>query len=145
MKRDARSTHVDGGDPEIAVADDPLYGEALLAWLHRSALLNIASTPNAIAGLRIVEHRILAIDLMLDGKIIRIGCGPMAFERSSYLATFHLGSSCSVYWLRRNPRSTTAALMPTAAGCLAGKGPICPMPMTIASFVTITPSWPAQR
>jgi hypothetical protein len=40
--------------------------------------------------LRIVKHRILAIDLMLDHEIIRIGCGPVSFERSPYLAIFHL-------------------------------------------------------
>src|SRR6185312_3551368 len=35
------------GDPEVAVADDPLDGEALCARLHRSALLNLASAANA--------------------------------------------------------------------------------------------------
>src|SRR5436190_16640481 len=78
------------GDPEVAVADDPLDGEALLIRLHRSALLNLASAANAFARLRVVEHRILAINLMLDCEVIRIGCGPVAFERSPYLAIFHL-------------------------------------------------------
>src|SRR5204863_9382835 len=78
------------GDPEVAVAGDPLDGEALLIRLHRSALLNLASAANAFARLRVVEHRILAINLMLDCEIIRIGCGPVTFERSPYLAIFHL-------------------------------------------------------
>src|SRR5689334_6603445 len=78
------------GDPEVAIADDPLDGEALLARLHRSALLNLAAAANAFARLRIVEHRIFAVDLMFDDEIIRIRCRPVAFERSPYLATFHI-------------------------------------------------------
>src|SRR3954470_3160049 len=58
------------GDPEVAIADDPLDGEALLVWLHRSALLNLAAAANAFARLRIVEHRIFLVDLMLDNEII---------------------------------------------------------------------------
>jgi len=80
------------GDPEVAVADDPLDGEALLARLHCSALLNLASAANALARLRIVKDRVLTIDLVLDQEIIRIGCGPMSFERSPYLAIFHIRS-----------------------------------------------------
>src|SRR5215471_19920075 len=41
------------GDPEIAAADDPLDCEALLARLHRSALLDVVSAANAFARLRI--------------------------------------------------------------------------------------------
>ena len=65
VKRHAVIAEHQFGDPEVAVADDPLDGEALLARLHRSALLNLASAANAFARLRIVEHRILSVDLML--------------------------------------------------------------------------------
>jgi hypothetical protein len=52
--------------------------------------LNLASDANVFTRLRIVEHRILAIDLMLDHKVIRIGRRPVSFECSPYLVIFHL-------------------------------------------------------
>ena len=89
------------GDPEIAAADNPLDGEALLARLHLPALLNLGPTANAFARLRISELRILLVDLMLDDEIIGIGCRPVAIERGPYLTISHLDlpqlSSPSIY------------------------------------------------
>jgi hypothetical protein len=53
--------------------------------------LDLAAAANALTRLRVVEHRILAINLMFDGEIIRIGSRPVAFEGSSYLTIVHVG------------------------------------------------------
>jgi hypothetical protein len=47
VRRHAVIADHDFADPEIAVADDPLDGEALLARLYRSALLDFVSAANA--------------------------------------------------------------------------------------------------
>src|SRR4051812_44351344 len=110
VRRHAVITEHEFSDPKVTVADDPLDGEALLARLHRSALLNLAAAANAFARLRIVEHRILAIDLMLDREIIRIRWGPVAFERSAYLAIFHLVLPSRFSSLHRGSRSRSEML-----------------------------------
>ena len=60
------------GHPEIAVPDDPLDGEALLAWLHRSALLDFVSAANAFARLRVLKRCIFVVNLVLCLEIICI-------------------------------------------------------------------------
>src|SRR5262249_43789437 len=90
VRRQAVIAEHEFGDPEIAVADDPLDGEALLARLHRSALLDVASAANAFARLRIVGHRILARDLMLAHNIICIGGSPVPLDRIPSPPIVHL-------------------------------------------------------
>jgi len=78
--------------------------------------------------LRIVEHRILAIDLMLYREIIRIGCGPVAFERGPYLAIFHLDLPRRVL-----PRHYSSLSSPSMVGmCSDTVGRMC-----IACCITV--------
>src|SRR5262249_1262755 len=65
-------------------ADDSPDTEALPVRLDGPALLDIAPAADALAGLRIVEHSVFAIDLMLGLEIVGVGCRPMPVERGSY-------------------------------------------------------------
>src|SRR5206468_3189550 len=85
VRRRAVITEDEFADPQVATADDPLDPEALLARLYRSALLDVAAATDALAGLRIMQNSIVAINLVLGGEVIRVGCGPVAFERRPYL------------------------------------------------------------
>src|ERR1700704_1796753 len=53
-------------DPEIAAADNSPDRKAFLVWLDESALLNVVPTADPLARLRIVKHRILAVDFMFN-------------------------------------------------------------------------------
>src|SRR6516225_2817377 len=77
-------------DPEITVADDSPHGKALLARLNGPALLDIAPTLDALAGLRIVEHGVVAVDVMFGVEIVSVGGSPMPLECSPYFAISHL-------------------------------------------------------
>jgi hypothetical protein len=56
------------GDPEIAAADNSPDRKTLLVWLEESALLNVVPAADPLARLRIIKHRILAVDFMFDLK-----------------------------------------------------------------------------
>src|SRR6476660_5201164 len=77
-------------DPQITVADDSPHRKALLARLNGSALLDIAPTSDALTGLRIVEHGVVAVDVMFGGEIVNVGGSPMPLERRPYFAISHL-------------------------------------------------------
>src|SRR5580704_16080279 len=49
-------------DPEISAADDSLNRKTLLVWLHEPALLNVFPAADPLARLRIIKHRILAVE-----------------------------------------------------------------------------------
>ena len=68
------------GDPEVARADDPPDREALLVRLHGARRLNVAPPTDALARLRIFEHRVLLIDLMLRLEVVGVGRGPVAIQ-----------------------------------------------------------------
>src|SRR5678816_333379 len=53
------------GDPQLATAEDTPDREPLLVWLHRAALLDVMPAADPLARLRIVEHGILGVDVML--------------------------------------------------------------------------------
>src|ERR1700754_5330786 len=59
-------------DPEITRADDSPHRKALLVRLNGSALLDIAPASDALAGLRIVEHSVIAVDVMLGVEIVSV-------------------------------------------------------------------------
>ena len=66
------------------------HRKALLARLNGSALLDIAPTSDALAGLRIVEHGVVAVDVMFGVEIVSVGGSPMPLERCPYFAISHL-------------------------------------------------------
>src|ERR1700722_17181707 len=74
------------GDPEIAGANDSPHSEALSVWLHRARRLNVPPPADALTRLRIFEHRVLAVDLVLLLEVARIGGGPVAIQSRSNLS-----------------------------------------------------------
>ena len=58
------------GDPQTAGTQNAPDFEALLARLHCAACLNVGPPANALPRLRIFENGIVAINLMLRGKIV---------------------------------------------------------------------------
>src|SRR3569833_4466825 len=78
------------GDPEIAAADHAPNVEALLVRLDRAALLDIATCADALAGLRIIKHGILVVDLMLGFEIAGIRSIPVALQRLAHCSIIHL-------------------------------------------------------
>ena len=53
-------------------------------------LLNIAPAADALARLRILEHRVLSVNLVLRLEVVRVGCGPVEIQSRSNLTVFHL-------------------------------------------------------
>src|ERR1700716_4557811 len=51
-------------DPEIAAADNSPDRKTLLVWLGATALLNVEPAADPLAGLQIIKHSILAVDLL---------------------------------------------------------------------------------
>src|SRR5215469_4075993 len=60
------------GDPEITRADD------------------LPPPADALARLRIFEHRVLSVNLMLPLEVVRIGSGPVAIQRRADLSLVHV-------------------------------------------------------
>src|ERR1700730_4012677 len=69
------------GDPEIAAADDAPHRETLPVRLQAPALLDVAAAADALAGLRIVENGVVAVDVVLGLEIAGIRSHPMALQR----------------------------------------------------------------
>src|ERR1700753_3634297 len=80
------------GHPKIVGADDSTDLEALFIRLNCAAALDVLAAANALARLRIFEHRVFAIDLMLGLKIPGIGSQPMPIQEDTYLVVFHAAS-----------------------------------------------------
>src|ERR1700722_5282777 len=65
-------------DPQLANAKNAPHRKALLVRLGHARGLNVASAADALAGLRVFEHRIVPVNVMLGLEIIGVGGGPMA-------------------------------------------------------------------
>src|ERR1700722_7909520 len=70
-------------NPKVARADNPPHSEALFVRLHRSRRLNIPPPTDALARLRIFEHRVLLVNLMLRLEVVCVGRGPVAIQSRS--------------------------------------------------------------
>src|ERR1700719_1330736 len=77
-------------DPEIAAADNSPDRKTLLVWLDESALLNVVPAADPLARLRIIKHRILAVNFMFDLEIARVRSIPMALQRHPHGSIIHL-------------------------------------------------------
>src|SRR3979490_391570 len=77
-------------NPEIAAADNSPDRKTLLVWLDESTLLNVVPAANPLARLRIIKHRILAVDFMFDLEIARVRSIPMALQRHPHGSIIHL-------------------------------------------------------
>src|SRR5208282_1893265 len=77
-------------DPEVGSAEYPPYCEPLSARLSKARRLNVAPAADALARLRVLEHRILSVNLVLSLKVVGVGGGPVAIQDRSDVVVFHL-------------------------------------------------------
>src|SRR5437773_2755268 len=75
-------------DPEVGSAEDPPHCEALSVRLSKARRLNIAPAADALARLRILEHRVLSVNLVLRLEVVGVGGGPMAIQGRSDVMVF---------------------------------------------------------
>src|SRR5580704_13697830 len=77
-------------NPEIAAADNSPDRKTLLVWLDEPALLNVVPAADPLARLRVIKHRILAIDFMFGREVVRVRGIPMALQRRPHGSIVHL-------------------------------------------------------
>src|SRR5207249_9299917 len=77
-------------DPKVGSAKDASHREALLVRLCEAGRLDIAPAADALARLRILEHGVLPVDLVLHLEVVRVGRRPVEIQPRSYLTVFHL-------------------------------------------------------
>jgi len=58
--------------------------------LSKARGLNVALAAYALARLRVLEHRILSINLVLSLEVVGVGGGPAAIQGRSDVVVFHL-------------------------------------------------------
>src|ERR1700761_4883167 len=78
------------GDPKVGSPEYAPDRKALFVRLQKTRGLNIASTANSLARLRVFQHRVLAIDGMLRFKIPGIRRDPMPIECRPYFLICHI-------------------------------------------------------
>src|SRR5580700_3989844 len=77
-------------NPEVGSTEYPPHREAFLVRLCETRCLNVVPTADALPRLRILEHCVLLVNLMLRREIVRVGGGPVAIQSCSNLPVFHL-------------------------------------------------------
>jgi len=80
------------GDPEVARADDPPHSEAFPVRLCGARRLNLQPAADTLAGLRIFEHCVLSVNLVLGLEVAHVRGSPVSIQSSSNLSVFHIGS-----------------------------------------------------
>src|SRR5215469_2852062 len=100
------------GDPEAARADYPPHCEAFPVRLRGARRLNVAPAADALARLRVLEHRILSVNLVLRLEVVGVGGGPVAIQGRSDVAIFHpdLPSQRPAHACSTGKRRVTAVL-----------------------------------
>ena len=68
------------GDPEVTAANNASDRKPLFAWLASALALYVAPTAGPLARLRVVQHRIFAIDAVLGFRIVDVGCRPVLIQ-----------------------------------------------------------------
>src|SRR6516164_911748 len=68
-------------DPQTTGPDYAPDFEALSIWLQGPGGLDIASPTDPLARLRIFQHRVVSVDLVLQFEIVGIGRGPVLVQR----------------------------------------------------------------
>src|SRR5271166_5875197 len=76
-------------NPEVARADDSAHREALCIRLRDARGLDVAPAPDALARLRVLEHCVLPVYVVLDIEVVGVRGGPVAIERLSNLILVH--------------------------------------------------------
>src|SRR3954447_7095539 len=59
-------------DPEVAPADDAAHREALRVRLRGARGLDVVPAPDALARLRVLEHSVLSVNVVLNVEVICI-------------------------------------------------------------------------
>ena len=77
-------------DPEVGSAEYPPHREAFLVGLRETGCLNVMPTTDALPLLRILEHCVLSVNLMLRLEVVRVGGGPVTIQSRTNLPFFHL-------------------------------------------------------
>ena len=54
--------------------------------------LNLPPPADALARLRVLEHRVLSVNLVLSLEVVGVGGGPVAIQSRSNLSVFHIKS-----------------------------------------------------
>src|SRR5260221_5239863 len=83
-------------DQEVARADYPPHCEAFPVRLRGARRLNLPPPANALARLRIFEHCVLSVNLVLPLEVVRIGGGPVAIQSPSNLSVFQYQISLTI-------------------------------------------------
>jgi hypothetical protein len=76
-------------DPKIAAAKHASHGEAFRARLGDARRLNVGSTSDALARLRILENCISSVDLVLGRKVVGVGGRPVAPQGDPHVVICH--------------------------------------------------------
>ncbi len=77
-------------DPKVGSTEDASHRKPLLVRLRKTRCLNIASTADPLSGLRVLEHGIVTVNLMLCLEIIRVRSCPVTIQsRSNGLVFIH--------------------------------------------------------
>jgi hypothetical protein len=76
--------------PQITGANNPPHLKSFPVRLRLPRQLNFPPPPNALARLRIFEHRIVAVNQMLRLKVIRIRRSPVQIQSRSNLPVCHI-------------------------------------------------------
>src|SRR5258708_7470644 len=87
-------------DPEVGSAEYPPHREAFLVRLCETRCLNVVPTADALPRLRILEHCVLSVNLMLRLEVVRVAARPLAMRSCSNLPVFHRNLPSCVLDLR---------------------------------------------
>src|SRR5271165_206428 len=86
-------------DPKIAATEHASHGETFRARLGDARRLNVGSTSDALARLRILENCISSVDLVLRRKVVGVGGRPVAPQRDPHVVITH--GYPSSQWMHR--------------------------------------------
>ena len=75
-------------DPKVGSTEYAPHHKALLVRLRKTRRLNLASTVDALAGLRVLKHCIVVVNLVLCLEIIRVRGCPVAIQSRSNVPVF---------------------------------------------------------
>src|ERR1700726_4372520 len=67
-------------DPKVGSTEYAPHRKALLVRLRRTRRLNVAPTADPLPGLRVLEHGIVVVNLVLCLEIIRVRSCPVAIQ-----------------------------------------------------------------
>src|SRR5580700_2119191 len=75
-------------DPKVGSTEYAPHAKALLVRLRGTRRLNIAPAADPLPGLRVLEHGIVVVNLVLRLEIIRVRGGPVAIQSRSNVWVF---------------------------------------------------------